>query len=82
MHAGNYHLVGVDLRNLTEMEQKLAQSEVNWDLPTLFIAECVLVYIETGATHRLLSWISTKFQNAMFINYEQVIVLYNSYRMM
>lgn len=72
MHAGNYHLVGVDLRNLVEMEQKLSQSEVNLDLPTLFIAECVLVYIESGATSRLLSWISSKFQNSMFINYEQV----------
>lgn len=72
MHAGNYHLVGVDLRNLAEVEQKLSQAEVNFDLPTLFIAECVLVYVETGAVHNLLLWISSKFSHSMFINYEQV----------
>ncbi|XP_022194107.2 leucine carboxyl methyltransferase 1 [Nilaparvata lugens] len=72
MHAGNYHLVGVDLRNLAEVEQKLMQSEINTELPTLFISECVLVYIESTFTLRLLSWISSKFPLALYINYEQV----------
>lgn len=65
-------MVGVDLRNLTEVQQKLAQSEVRFNLPTVFIAECVLVYIDTSLANQLLSWISSSFPTSFFINYEQV----------
>lgn len=65
-------MVGVDLRNLMEVEMKLAQAEVSYDVPTVFIAECVLVYIETVLVNQLLSWIVSRFPNAFFINYEQV----------
>lgn len=72
LHAGNYHVVGVDLRNIVEVEMKLSQAEVSYDIPTIFIAECVLVYIETVLANQLLSWIVNRFPNAFFINYEQV----------
>ncbi|XP_044742699.1 leucine carboxyl methyltransferase 1 [Chrysoperla carnea] len=72
LHAGNYHLIGVDLRNLKEFESKIIQAEINYTLPTLFIAECVLVYIESECVHKLLSWIGTKFQSSVFVNYEMV----------
>jgi len=72
MHAGNYHIVGADLRQLPEFESRLRQSGIDFDLPTLFIAECVLVYIETALTNDLLKWIATNFKTVAFINYEQV----------
>ncbi|KAG8335455.1 Leucine carboxyl methyltransferase 1 [Homalodisca vitripennis] len=72
LHASNYHVVGVDLRNLIEVQQKLSQSEITFDVPTVFIAECVLVYIETALVNQLLSWIVSAFPTAFFINYEQV----------
>lgn len=75
LHAGNYHVVGVDLRNLVEVQQKLAQSEISFELPTVFIAECVLVYIETSLVKQLLTWIVSAFPTAFFINYEQVVNL-------
>lgn len=43
MHAANYHVMGVDLRHLDEIANKLKQAEVDFSLPTLFLAECVLV---------------------------------------
>lgn len=70
LHAGNYHCIGADLRNLSQVETKLNQAEINFSSPTLFIAECVLVYIENDCVNRLLSWIASKFRSAMFINYE------------
>lgn len=70
LHAGVYHCMGADLRNLSEFENKLQQAEINYDYPTLFIAECVLVYIENKCVNKLLSWISSKFKSALFINYE------------
>jgi O-methyltransferase involved in polyketide biosynthesis len=72
LHAGNYHIVGVDLRNLHEVELKLNESEVKFNIPTLFLAECVLVYIDAPQVEQLLSWISKNFDSALFVNYEQV----------
>lgn len=72
LHAGNYHLIGIDLRNLNEFENKLHQTEIDFSLPTLFISECVLVYIESDCVSKLLSWISTKFSNSFFVNYEMI----------
>lgn len=72
LHAANYHIVGVDLRNIAEVESKLVEAEIKYDLPTLFIAECVLIYIETLQVQRLLSWLAQTFKSSFFINYEQV----------
>lgn len=72
VHAGDYHLVSADIRNIEEFEAKLAACGIDKSLATLFIAECVLVYIETKFTNQLLKWISQHFPTTMFINYEQV----------
>ncbi|XP_067008790.1 leucine carboxyl methyltransferase 1 isoform X2 [Anabrus simplex] len=72
LHAANYHIVGVDLRNLNEVQAKLTEAEVKFDYPTLFIAECVLVYIEIPQVTHLLQWLASNFKNCVFINYEQV----------
>ena len=66
--------MGVDLRNLEEVENKLKQAEVDFSLPTIFLAECVLVYIEPDNCQHLLKWFGEHFTSAAFINYEQVSV--------
>lgn len=70
LHAGSYHCMGADLRNIAQLEVKLQEAELDFSKPTLFIAECVLVYIEKECVNRLLSWMATKFRSALFINYE------------
>lgn len=70
LHSGNYHCLGVDLRNITQLKDKLNQAEIKYDKPTLFIAECVLVYIESECVNRLLQWIASTFSTGLFINYE------------
>ncbi|KAK5650367.1 hypothetical protein RI129_001396 [Pyrocoelia pectoralis] len=70
LHAGTYHLIGADLRNIGELETKFQQAEINFGSPTLFISECVLVYIENDCINRLLSWTASKFKSALFVNYE------------
>lgn len=72
LHSYNYHIIGVDLRNINDLEYKLIQCGIDYSLPTLFISECVLVYVENTHSQRLLLWISSKFQDALFVNYEQV----------
>ena len=72
LHGPSYHLMGVDLRNLDEVDSKLQQAEIDYSLPTIFLAECVLVYIEAQNCKNLLKWISNKFSCAVLVNYEQV----------
>ncbi|VIO88806.1 Uncharacterized protein BM_BM1736 [Brugia malayi] len=72
LHAGDYHLVGADLRQLSEFKEKLDSCDLNYKLPTLFIAECVLVYMGTSQSDALLSACVRWFENAFFLNYEQV----------
>uniref|UniRef100_T1H3B6 [phosphatase 2A protein]-leucine-carboxy methyltransferase n=1 Tax=Megaselia scalaris TaxID=36166 RepID=T1H3B6_MEGSC len=70
--------MGVDLRNLEEVEQKLISAEIDFRLPTIFLSECVLVYIEPKYSIPLLKWFSSKFENAAFVNYEQDPAPFNS----
>lgn len=72
MHARDYHIIGTDLRNLTELVKKLTQSGVDFNIPTMFMAECVLVYMEPECSTMLLRWIVNSFNDVFFINYEQV----------
>ncbi|KFM82247.1 Leucine carboxyl methyltransferase 1, partial [Stegodyphus mimosarum] len=72
LHGGEYHLVGSDIRNISELESKLLNGLVDTTVPTVFLAECVLVYNEEHLTSAFLKWIAEKFRTALFINYEQV----------
>uniref|UniRef100_A0A1B0GQG8 [phosphatase 2A protein]-leucine-carboxy methyltransferase n=1 Tax=Phlebotomus papatasi TaxID=29031 RepID=A0A1B0GQG8_PHLPP len=72
LHASNYHIMGVDLRNIDELHNKLNQAEIDYTIPTIFLAECVLVYIETQNCHNLLKWLAGHFPTSVFVNYEQV----------
>ncbi|BFZ00778.1 hypothetical protein BsWGS_03816 [Bradybaena similaris] len=72
LHSANYHLVSADLRNIATLETKLSASGIDRALPTVFLSECVLVYIDVEATNKLIKWIADSFPTALFINYEQV----------
>lgn len=41
-------------------------------LPTVFVSECVLVYMTPSQSSNLVHWAAETFHTAMFINYEQV----------
>lgn len=72
LHASGFHIVGVDLRNIKDLEAKLKDSDVRFDIPTFILAECVLVYMELHSGDTLLKFLSEKFNSASFVNYEQV----------
>ncbi|XP_045592262.1 leucine carboxyl methyltransferase 1 [Procambarus clarkii] len=72
LHGHTYKLAGVDLRNITEVEAKIKESDLEYSLPTLFLAECVLVYMSIHKSSQLVKWIAQNFKSAFFINYEMV----------
>jgi len=72
LHGKDYHLVAANIKNLPELDKKLTECKVDKNLPTIFIAECVLVYIEKASTDALLHWAKDTFPTVFFVNYEQV----------
>ena len=72
LHSGIYHLASADLRKLSEVESKLKECSMEFSVPTLFLFECVLVYMPIQFSHSLLKLIADKFSTTFCINYEQV----------
>ncbi|KAK3758952.1 hypothetical protein RRG08_015198 [Elysia crispata] len=72
LHSAKYHLVYANIANIGQLESKLRASNIDRSLPTLFLSECVLVYIDVEGTDKLLKWISDSFPTALFLNYEQI----------
>ncbi|XP_009695135.1 PREDICTED: leucine carboxyl methyltransferase 1, partial [Cariama cristata] len=72
LDSSRYSIVGADLRFSSDLEEKLKKHNLDIDLPTLLVAECVLVYMTPQQSANLLKWAASTFPVAMFINYEQV----------
>nr|XP_005156197.1 leucine carboxyl methyltransferase 1 isoform X1 [Danio rerio] len=72
LDSDRYCIIGADLRDIPTLEDKLKKFQINPELPTLFLSECVLVYMSPEQSSRLVHWIAETFPTAMFINYEQV----------
>lgn len=72
LDSDRYCIIGADLRDLPGLEEKLKKFQINPELPTLFLSECVLVYMTPEKSSKLLNWVAHTFPTAMFINYEQV----------
>ena len=70
--GSGYHLVVGDLRNLEGLKATLASAGVDRRLPTLFLSECVLVYLEPGDSCAVIAWTASAFKRAVFVTYEQV----------
>ena len=69
---GSYSLIGSDVRKVDELVARLDESGVRRDVPTFFLAECVLVYMDVDLSNELLRRIASNFETAMCTVYEQV----------
>lgn len=49
-------------------------SRVMCRLPTLILAECVLIYLEPTVSRQVVKWCAEKFETAAFVTYEQVVL--------
>lgn len=47
VNSAQYKLLGVDVRNETEVEEVLSAAGLQWNSPTLILSEVVLTYMET-----------------------------------
>ncbi|VDP90423.1 unnamed protein product [Echinostoma caproni] len=76
-NAGSYHIFAFDLRQPVEiLIERLCNDTsdgpgLDPTLPTLFLAECVLVYMPSDQTAQLLRGLARGFPHAAFLHYEQ-----------
>lgn len=45
--SGQYHLLGVDVRDESKVVEVLGTAGLDWTAPTLILSEVVLTYMET-----------------------------------
>ncbi|VDP50597.1 unnamed protein product [Schistosoma mattheei] len=79
--TGRFHLLSFDLRRSVQDLLDVLCSTVNGagcskSCPTLFLAECVLVYMSPEASCQLIKGLSVNFPRASFLHYEQVGILF------
>jgi O-methyltransferase involved in polyketide biosynthesis len=71
--SSDYHLIGIDLRDLTAIESLLTTHGLSPDLPTLFLSECVLIYINSTDSANIIKWSADFFKSSMFVIYEMIL---------
>jgi hypothetical protein len=71
--TSHYRMIGADLCDLDSLGKKLARVGIDMTLPTLFLSECVLTYVDVAPTTALIAWAARYFQSSVFVTYEQII---------
>lgn len=54
MPSDSYKIVTADLRDTAALEEALSSAGANFSAPTIFLVECVLVYMEPAESAALL----------------------------
>ncbi|KAG0372941.1 hypothetical protein BGX24_012380 [Mortierella sp. AD032] len=73
LYSKDYCLLSGDLREFTEsIVPKLKAQGFDTSLPTLFLSECVLIYIQPGDSDAIVNWVGTNMDASLFVVYEQI----------
>lgn len=67
-----YNLLTADLRDIAACQAALAAAGINFSVPTLFLSECVLIYLEPEESCAIIAWTAKAFERAVFVTYEQI----------
>ncbi|KAI5054998.1 hypothetical protein GOP47_0030143 [Adiantum capillus-veneris] len=70
--SDHYKLLPADLRDLNSLDMLLDQANMDPSLPTLILAECVLIYLDPNVSRTVVKWAGQKFPNSIFVVYEQI----------
>ncbi len=72
IHSDDYYLLKADITNISQVEEKLNESKINTENFTIFIAECLLVYIKKNDTYEMLKSYTNMFKNILFLEYDLI----------
>ena len=72
IYSNNYVLLNGDLRDMNSVGDRMVAAGLNKALPTMFLTECVLIYMEPEKSREVIKWVGTNFITSLFLNYEPV----------
>uniref|UniRef100_A0A3Q2ZP25 Uncharacterized protein n=1 Tax=Kryptolebias marmoratus TaxID=37003 RepID=A0A3Q2ZP25_KRYMA len=67
-----YFLLGLDVRDTSQVEEALGAAGLDWTAPTLILSEVVLTYMETQWSDAVISWAAEHLPQSLFVMYEQI----------
>eukprot|EP00794_Sanderia_malayensis_P003810 gene3810-4338_t len=70
--ANSYALVACDITDIKKLNVIMESTSFMKNIPSLFISEVVLTYIDKESCSRLIQWANNHFENSMFLMYEQI----------
>ncbi|RMX63685.1 hypothetical protein KXD40_002587 [Peronospora effusa] len=73
LNTPGYHLLPCDLRDLDATRTKLEAAGIDRNVPTLFVSECVLIYMDAKFSTQLVTWAVSYFTDVSFVLYEQIL---------
>ncbi|TPX35444.1 hypothetical protein SmJEL517_g02181 [Synchytrium microbalum] len=74
LHSNDYCIIYGDLRHFEDtIVPKLVAQGFDKSLPTLFISECVMIYMPPKDADKIIQWIPAHMSTAAFITYEQIL---------
>ena len=76
-HSSTYTILPADLRDTVQLQTQLKflsdRHIIDFSKPTLFLSECVLIYMSSEHSLNLLSYLSNAFASScLFLNFEQI----------
>ncbi|KAM9486203.1 tRNA wybutosine-synthesizing protein 4 [Clarias gariepinus] len=72
VNSAHYKLLGVDVRNESEVQEVLSAAGLQYNSPTLILSEVVLTYMETHWSDAVIGWAARILPEALFVMYEQI----------
>ncbi|KAG0360510.1 hypothetical protein BG005_010534 [Podila minutissima] len=73
LYSKDYCLLSGDLREFEDtILPKLKAQGFDTSLPTLFLSECVLIYIEPKDSDAIVDWVGANMAASLFVVYEQI----------
>ncbi|GLE02354.1 hypothetical protein PINS_up011192 [Pythium insidiosum] len=73
LSADGYRLIPGDLRDIEATRGKLEQAGLTKSAPTLFISECVLIYMDAEFSKEWIAWSAGYFDDVSYLLYEQIL---------
>uniref|UniRef100_A0AAV2K2B5 tRNA wybutosine-synthesizing protein 4 n=1 Tax=Knipowitschia caucasica TaxID=637954 RepID=A0AAV2K2B5_KNICA len=70
--SSQYLLLGVDVRELLQMEKALNLAGFDRTAPTLILSEVVLTYMEVNWSDSVIRWAADLLPDSLFVIYEQI----------
>lgn len=72
LSCSQYRLLGVDVREQSQMEKALESAGLEWAAPTLILSEVVLTYMENKWSDSIIGWAAEHLPQSLFLMYEQI----------